>query len=192
MNSALHRIPNQSTSKQDVPFHATPACMMGIFAALLLIYLTLMIRFGVYPGLVEVSVGAAFGTLSGLLTAWGWRGRIDRATNRRRIGRTGPLPLDEYEPGPDILLWVAGLPIAIGAAAARYGIWRAMPSLSMPWARFSELLCFNPTDAGGFAFPLKSAAAMIVAFGLVTYMVIMVSMRLWYRSLPDSSVSRDL
>lgn len=177
-----------------MPLVATPAGLVGLFAIIILFYLIMMARFSISPGVIEVCIGAVFGVLSGLLTAHGWRGRIGRAAvrNRNRAVRPILLPLEGYDPGPDVILWLAGLPIAIGALASHYAVWRAMPSLSMPWARFAELLSFSQTDAGGLGFPLESLAAMVVVFGLITYLVMTISMLSWYRDLPNSSPARDL
>lgn len=188
MRSALHHAPSQSITRSEVPFMATPAWLVALFAFLVLFFLVVMARYPVQPGVVEVCIGAVFGTPSGLLAAYGWRSRICRVAlaNRSRGDRQRPrMPL-ELNAGPDTLLWIAGLPIAIGALASHYALWRAMPSLDMPWARFADLLSLGLPEAGGLAFPCYSWAAMVMALGLVTYFVTTVSMLLWYRNVPDT------
>lgn len=184
-----------SIKKQDVPYPATPQCLKGVLVALLILYLVIMTAYGLYPGLAELGIGAAFGVLSGYLTASGWRGRIERALARKRScsgDQTLWSNLENYEPGPDVLLWVAGVPIALGALAAHYALWRQFPTLIMPWARFAELPGFDAAGIGGLAFPFRSAAAMLLAFGVVTYLVTALRMLLWYRDLPHTSTASDV
>lgn len=177
----------QSITKSEVPCTATSAGLLIIFTCLLVAGVTIMVRSQYYPGIIEACLGVFFGVPSGLLSAWWWRKRIIRVAiadrncpTPRQFGNLGERTWDLQ-----ITELLAGLPIAIGVMAVHYALWRSLPGLSMPWARFAYVIRLHLPGASPYtALPGESMVAMVTSLGLATYLAMAVSMLLWYWSLP--------
>jgi hypothetical protein len=176
----------RSITKADVPHFATSTGSLGLIAFASVSLIALLMKARICPGVLEASIGIVFGVPAGLLTAFGWRNRAIRGAIANQ-NRSGPKPLFQFvEPawGSDIALSLLGLLVVAGAAAAFYALFREMPTLGMPWARFAYAIRFNSPSGMSLTLPGESLVATVVSFMFVTYLVAAIYMLLWYLGLP--------